>query len=554
MDILEIQLAHIRRQQGLALRTADAAPGEMDHQLGFVLVARAPMPLTDMTARTSEALPDIGLRVDTVFIGDEDPVDFILIIEGARYDTLPHSVFDLAYHLRDTLDLAAVEPTLETDFSDWKAGERGGLQPFASMVKGLCFEADEPAEDDSDLARALRDLKVDTARQAHGVSGKGVRIGHVDTGIARHEELANVDVLSGLDLFTGAADGTDPLTQGPGYNPGHGTATASVIVSKGGTTGSSTSGPGKITGVAPDVELIPFRAIKSVVRLTQWRVARAISEARTRQLHIITMSLGGVWSYPLRRAVQRAVEEDIIVLAAAGNCVREVVYPARFDDCIAVAGTTSRGTPWKGTCRGEEIDVSAPGEFVWHASRSAPQQGKSDINPGQGTSFAVALLAGIAALWLERFGRDELLRQARAEGLTLQEFFRNAVRAAAERGQLPRSMGAGLVNTETLLAALPFWVPAAASAERRTAPDNRLALDTMAMLTASEDADFGMARAGGTEADLEALEPVALEAMTRVLIEAQQAASTAPLQPLPAESQAIRAYRTEHPAIGVLIP
>ena len=79
------------------------------------------------------------------------------------------------------------------------------------------------------------------------------------------------------------------------------------------------------------------------------------------------MSLGGVPSFSLHRAIRRAVAADVIVLAAAGNCVGLVVWPARYDDCIAVAGTDSTDRPWRGTSHGSAVDVSAPGQNVIRA-------------------------------------------------------------------------------------------------------------------------------------------------------------------------------------------
>jgi uncharacterized protein (DUF2384 family) len=71
------------------------------------------------------------------------------------------------------------------------------------------------------------------------------------------------------------------------------------------------------------------------------------------------MSLGGVWSSALHAAVQRAVSENVIVLAAAGNCVETVVWPARFPEVIAVAGVNKNDRPWRGSCRGPEVAISA---------------------------------------------------------------------------------------------------------------------------------------------------------------------------------------------------
>ena len=210
-------------------------------------------------------------------------------------------------------------------------------------------------------------------------------------------------------------DPTDPLD---GQNPGHGTGTASVVV----------SGPaGTVTGSAPGASHMAIRAIESVVRITQVSVARAIDWAVDHGAHVITMSLGGIFSFTLHRALRRAVQADVIVLAAAGNCVGLVVWPARYDECIAVAGVDARGVKWRGSCSGAAVDISAPAENVWRAALP------DGAGQGQGTSFAVALTAGVAALWLSHHGRANLIAAARARGETLQDMFRRMAGATARR-------------------------------------------------------------------------------------------------------------------------
>src|SRR4029079_9198382 len=121
-------------------------------------------------------------------------------------------------------------------------------------------------------------------------------------------------------------------------------------------------------------------------------VARAIDWAIQEGAHVVTMSLGGIPASALHRAIRRAVEADLVVLAAAGNCVGLVVWPARYDECIAVAATNAADEPWPGTCRGAAGYISAPGQNVSRAV--VPPSGPSaadTVAQGQGTSFAVAL-------------------------------------------------------------------------------------------------------------------------------------------------------------------
>ena len=186
--------------------------------------------------------------------------------------------------------------------------------------------------------------------------GEDIIVAQPDTGITPHVELVGVAFVPGFDVIDDDNDPTDPLTE-PG-NPGHGTGTASVLV---------VAGSYIVTGSAPKARLMPIRTIESVVRIRQITVARAIDWAIQEGAHVVTMSLGGIPASALHRAISRAVEADMIVLAAAGNCVRLVVWPARYDECIAVAATNAADQPWPGTCRGEPVDISAPGQNVYRA-------------------------------------------------------------------------------------------------------------------------------------------------------------------------------------------
>ena len=272
--------------------------------------------------------------------------------------------------------------------------------------------------------------------------GTGVIIAQPDTGIAEHPELKNVARAPGYDFVDGDGNPTDPLDYAG--NPGHGTGTASVVVSP---------EAGDVSGTAPKATHMSIRAIESVIRLSQVAVAQAIDFAVENGAQVITISLGGIPSFSLHRALTRAVSSDVIVLAAAGNCVGLVVWPARYDACVAVAGTNNGDKPWRGTSSGPDVDVAAPGENVF---RAHVEKGKPPtVGQGQGTSFAVALTAGVAACWLAHHGRPNLIAAARAHGETLQAMFLRLLKATARRpaGWDGFNMGAGVVHAKRLLQA-----------------------------------------------------------------------------------------------------
>jgi serine protease len=306
------------------------------------------------------------------------------------------------------------------------------------------------------------------------IHGEGIRVGHPDTGYTRHAEIwddqPRVLAAEGFDFVRRSADPLDPLERG---NPGHGTTTASVIMS-----GIGGADARKfVSGVAPRASLVPFRVTPSVVLLSFDRLAEAIRLAADRDCHVISMSLGGpVPSRALERAIAYAVHRGVIVLAAAGNVWPWVVYPARLDQVIACAACNCQRAIWRNSASGDTVDVTAPGESVWVA-RPGSTAGPADdlVNHGSGTSYAVATVAGACALWLAFHGRDALIARYGADQLAA--VFKDLLMAqgvTTPPGWKKDRHGAGILDVASLLsAALPDTPPAiglrvrAAAAPRR---------------------------------------------------------------------------------------
>lgn len=233
--------------------------------------------------------------------------------------------------------------------------------------------------------------------------GVGISVGHPDSGYTLHPSVGadTFDLLRDRDVIDGDDDALDDLQPHPLWplpNPGHGTSTASVIA------GRRDPGSG-IAGVAPAATVVPVRATESVVQLFDSDVAAAVRHARQVGCHVVSMSLGGKGFFGLRREVERAVASGMVVMAAAGNVVGFVTAPASYDSCLAVAATGPDDEPWPGSSRGAAVDVSMPGHCVWAAGYAGtdPVVGRT-----HGTSYAVAHLAGAAALWLAHHGHGAI--------------------------------------------------------------------------------------------------------------------------------------------------
>lgn len=414
----------------------------------FALVLRQSQDPVELVGTVADALEPLGARVAP--LSDLEPSVLVVELPDRELGPEPDTAFAAAHALRQEFVLASAEPDLPTGFFpvDPPAAGSDPRDESATDVVPGCFAPTLP-ELDGKPRWALTAMNVQSAwalseERMRPARGEGAVIAQPDTGVTRHAELDGVTTVWPFDVLDGDPDPSDPLRPG---NPGHGTGTASVAVS-----GESLV----VCGSAPRAQHMPIRAVESVIRITQVSVARAIDWAVAHGAHVVTMSLGGIPSIPLYRALRRAVEADVIVLAAAGNCVGMVVWPARYEDCIAVAATDSRDAPWRGSCHGSAVDVSAPGENVVCAlvpAGAAP--GNAAVGQNQGTSFAVALTAGVAALWVAHHGRANLVGAARARGETLQQMFRRLVTATARRpgGWDVFEMGGGIVDARSLLSA-----------------------------------------------------------------------------------------------------
>ncbi|RIQ18327.1 S8 family peptidase [Jiangella rhizosphaerae] len=387
--------------------------------------------------------------VEPLFPGTTDPelrrhwvVSGVVQASPAYDDT--RVAYDLAAALARELD-ADVEPDLPSSAYGVEAREAdsgGGHLPGSADRRWVV---------DAVRARAAWALPRGPGGAARG---EGVLVGSVDTGYTDHPELAGAWSFDlDHDVLDGDEDARDPLRRRwyvPLDTPGHGTHTASVIGCR---------GDGVLLGVAPRATIVPIRAVRSVVQVLDGDVARAVHEAHRRGCRVITMSLGGRGFFGLRAAIRAAVGDGVVVMAAAGNTVGIVVAPASYPECIAVAATNADSEPWAGSSRGPAVDVSAPGESVWVASVDArvdpPAFGEGRHH---GTSFAVATLAGVAALWIAHHGHDRIVAQVGRANV--QAAFLHLVRSHGHRvppgwteNGWDELYGVGIVDAAGLLAA-----------------------------------------------------------------------------------------------------
>ncbi|MFC0272560.1 S8 family peptidase [Metabacillus herbersteinensis] len=193
-----------------------------------------------------------------------------------------------------------------------------------------------------------------------GITGKEVVIAVIDTGCDTEHPDLKKRIIGGRN-FTDD-DGGNPETV-TDYN-GHGTHVAGTIA--------ATRNESGVVGVAPDAKLLILKALagKEGSGSYEW-ITNAIQYAIDQKVHIISMSLGGPTDVAeLHDVVKKAVDENILVVCAAGNegdandSTDEFSYPACYNEVISVGAINFNRESSYFTNSNNEIDLVAPGEKI----------------------------------------------------------------------------------------------------------------------------------------------------------------------------------------------
>jgi endonuclease G, mitochondrial len=277
---------------------------------------------------------------------------------------------------------------------------------------------------------------------------KGVRIVQFDTGYSNHLKIKNgFDYEQDFNFLANTDDAFDPQTLGILKFPGHGTRTGSILI---GESNALLLHEGNEGLLSPDhFKLVPYRIAESVILINrQLELATALDRALVQGFDIITMSLGLVPTITTAKLAKLAYDRGVIWCCAAGNEVKAVVAPAVFPGTIAVAASNPLDEPWKGSSRGDTVDITAPGEDVyipiWNKNK------EEDFSYGNGTSYATPHVAAAAAYWLAK--HHDALSTGDYPGWKRVEAFRQALYASArDKKKLPRGFGKGFLDVEKLL-------------------------------------------------------------------------------------------------------
>jgi subtilisin family serine protease len=154
-----------------------------------------------------------------------------------------------------------------------------------------------------------------------------------------------------------------------------------------------------VLGIAPDAKILPIKDRSKHVSSTAAQIECGIQTAVDQGAKVINLALGTSPPRDSAKAIQYALDHDVVIVASAGNTTAgdtEVMWPAKVPGVIAVTGVDKTGVFWSGSVQGPEAVVAAPAtDIIATDSRLVYASGYSS---GSGTSDATAIVSGVAAL------------------------------------------------------------------------------------------------------------------------------------------------------------
>lgn len=365
-----------------------------------------------------------------VIVSFEDPAPSRLIEDPSGHH---RAIFALAERLLSA-NAFGFTPTRRFDHIPAMAGTLSpeGLARLSRQPDISFIQMDSPGQ--GALTVAVPAIGGDVAKRDYQVTGKGVRVAVLDTGVnTTHPDLKS-SIVSTQHCFTHGACPPGNSTEGTSAEDdhGHGSHVAGIITSDGKVAGA---------GFAPDAEIVAIKAndrndsgfASDWVAGLDW----LFTNLSTLKVKAVNASLGTSQLYAstndcdrgepaLARAVGNLVRAGVTIFAAAGNqgSTSKVSAPACNTGAIAVGATykSSQGRqPATGTYSslfgqsfsacydaatefdqvacfsnsGPRVDIVAPGAIVV----SDVLQGRT--SSFRGTSQASPAAAGITALMLE---------------------------------------------------------------------------------------------------------------------------------------------------------
>lgn len=225
-------------------------------------------------------------------------------------------------------------------------GEKGDLQKVATIpqVKSISPVTTFQVDINESVPFVMGEMAKEM--RSKQFTGKGVKVGIIDTGIDYHHPDLKDNYKGGYDTID---SDNDPMetTKSQGIPTVHGTHVAGIIAAN-----------GKLKGIAPEASIYAYRALGPGGVGTTESVIMAIEQAVKDKVDIINLSLGNNVNgpdWPTSIALNKVVEKGIVAVTASGNSGPEkwtVGSPGTATNAISVgASAPPLSTPYIRTKR-----------------------------------------------------------------------------------------------------------------------------------------------------------------------------------------------------------
>lgn len=293
-------------------------------------------------------------------------------------------------------------------------------------VRVIPYEVIQESEETNEIPKGVE--LIQAPKVWSKTKGYGCTVAVLDTGCdLTHSDLQE-QIIGGKN-FTNDDQGNPDIYQD--YN-GHGTHVCGTIAAQENNAG--------VIGVAPEAKLLIVKVLNKAGSGQYSWIINGIHYAIEQKVDIISMSLGGPANVPeLHAAIQAAVDNNILVVCAAGNegdgddSTNEFAYPAAYNEVISVGAINLERGSSDFTNSNNEVDVVAPGEKIL----STYLNGKYAILSG--TSMSAPHVAGSLALIKNESNRlfDRTLSEP--------ELYAQLIKRTIPLGNSPKLEGNGLV-------------------------------------------------------------------------------------------------------------
>ncbi len=226
------------------------------------------------------------------------------------------------------------------------------------------------------------------------IAAQDVWIGVLDTGITEHEDLdfqGNILFHRGENLLD-PGKGIEPYDYTSENERSHGTHVTGIMAAM-------TNNRLGIAAAAPGVRIVPWRVLdrsSGPIDVLVEGIYAAVDEG----VDIINMSLGtSRYNEFLHEAIQDAYDAGILLVAAAGNTGTDrILYPAAFEEVIAVGAMDPDRRRAEYSNYGPELELMAPGTDVISLFGYHEGSRKDSYGAMSGTSMAAPHVSALAAL------------------------------------------------------------------------------------------------------------------------------------------------------------